>query len=80
VEDPLEGTDAVDDLFVDREAGVGGKPARTDLVAVVCAAGAVTGDQIAAGLIQIERADARLHEGPEAVQHRCRDGARLAHA
>ena len=79
-ENPLEGADAVDHLLVDREAGIGGKPARTDLVAEVRAAGAVAGDQLAPGLVEIERADARLHERLEAVQHRRGDGARLAHA
>ena len=79
-EDALEGADAVDNLLVDREAGMGREATRTDLITVIRAAGAVTGDQVAPGLVEVEGADARLHERLEAVQHRCGDGTRLAHA
>jgi hypothetical protein len=78
-QDALQGADAVDHLFVHREAGVGGIAARVQLVAMAGAAGAERGDEIAADLIQVVGRDTGTNLLLQPRQDSRGDGAGFAH-
>ncbi len=78
-QDALQGADAVDHLFVDREAGVGGEAAISELITEAGAACAPGGDQILCYLVQVVGGDAGLHVLFQLVENIGGDRAGFAH-